>query len=57
MDEIKKLIIKQYKNFVIRLNKGYKEDYTHIINKINYLDVCGFLDKKSFIHQRLLNEL
>lgn len=50
MDELKTLIIKQYKQYVCRLRKGYRDDYSTIMNKINFLDVCKFLDRNSFIY-------
>lgn len=57
IDNLKKLIISQYKQYIIYLKKGYKKDYTHIINKINYIDTCKFLNNKNFIYQKLINEL
>ena len=46
-------IIEEYRNFIRRLRKGYKEDYAHILNMICYLEIQ---DCDNFIFEKLINE-
>lgn len=48
-------IIEQYNLYTKRLNLGYKDDYTNIMNMINYLEVCRYLDNKQYIYEKLTN--
>jgi hypothetical protein len=43
VDAIKQSIISDYNTFVKRLEKGYRDDNQHIINKIIYVDTCEHL--------------
>ena len=52
---LKQHIIQQYNLYTKRLNKGYKDDYTTILNMINYLEVCNYLDNKQYIYEKLIN--
>ena len=39
VDAVKGKIIELYCRYVKRLNKGYKDDYTNLLNMINYLSL------------------
>lgn len=46
-------IIEEYLKFVKRLQKGHRDDYSHILNMICFLEIQG---KNKFIYEKLMNE-
>ena len=46
VDAIKQSVISDYNKFIKRLERGYRDDYQHIINKIMYIDTCEHLGKQ-----------
>lgn len=55
LDNMKKSAIRDYKKFVINLQKGYRQDYQHILSKINFIEIYKNLDNRSFIYEYLIN--
>lgn len=45
-------IIEEYLKFIKRLRKGYKDDYSHILNMICFLQIQ---ESDNFIYQKLIN--
>lgn len=52
---IKDKVIESYKNYVKQLNKGYKNNYTHILNMINYLSLPYDSETDQKIFEYLIN--
>lgn len=53
---LKSQIINDYNRFVKRLKKGYRDDYSYILHKINYLATSKYLDNNQIIYQYLINK-
>lgn len=53
--ELKKKIIKDYIHIVNRMNKGYKDDFSYILNEISFLGVWSNLDKPNIIYEYFIN--
>jgi Trp operon repressor len=54
--KVKEKVIDEYKSFVKRLHKGYKDDYKHILDMICFIQIHEALDNKNFIYEKLINE-
>ena len=48
-------IIKDFDKFLSRLNKGYVEDYSMILNKISFIQTYQYLDEINGIYEFLIN--
>ena len=58
MDAITNLklnIIKDFDKFLSRLNKGYVEDYSMILNKISFIQTYQYFDEINGIYEFLIN--
>ena len=53
--ELKKKIIKDYIHIVNRMNKGYKDNFSYILNEISFLGVWSNLDKPNIIYEYFIN--
>ena len=47
--------INEYNDFVKRLKKGYQDDYTHLMNLINWISLCKTLPTDRKIYEFLIN--
>lgn len=57
MDAISKLkqkVIEDYLAYVKKLNKGYKADYSLILNEISFIETYNKIDNCDFIYQQLM---
>ena len=52
---IKASVIKDYENFVKRLNIGYVDNYDNILHKIMFIQNYQYLDKIDPIYEYLIN--
>ena len=52
---IKASVIKDYENFVKRLNIGYVDNYDNILHKIMFIQNYQYLDKRDPIYEYLIN--
>lgn len=52
---LKQNIIQQYKLYTKRLNKGYRDKYTNILNMISFLEITKYLDNNQYIYEKLIN--
>lgn len=58
VDKLKRKVIDEYNYYVKRLNKGYRDDYYDLMQKINLLEVYKDIDNPSlFIEFYLRNEV
>lgn len=48
-------IIKDFDNYLKRLNIGYQDDYSSILNKITFVQAYASLDKIDPIYEYLIN--
>lgn len=48
-------IIKDFDKFLSRLNKGYVEDYSMILNKISFIQTYQYFDEINGIYEFLIN--
>ena len=51
--DVEDKIIEEYLKFIKRLRKGYKDDYSHILDMICFLQIQ---ESNNFIYQKLINE-
>lgn len=56
ISNLKQNIIKDYNKYLHRLFKGYKDDYSYILQKISYVETWPYLDQQELIYQKLINE-
>jgi hypothetical protein len=50
LDDLKRKTIKDYNKFLYRLFKGYKDNYDHILNEINFIEISPLLDNRIKIY-------
>lgn len=56
IDSLKQKVIKDYKWFLHRLERGYKESRELILDEISFLDVFPLLDNQKQLHQFYMNK-
>ncbi len=52
---LKEKAINDFEYFISRLEKGYKDDYSNILNIICYLEIYSELDYSIFLGEALLH--
>lgn len=55
VDALREKAINQYMHLLSRLKKGYKDDYTDLMNLICFINLPIKIDKYDFIKQYLIN--
>ncbi len=55
VNNLKKKIIKDYVRIIKRMNKGYKDDFSYILNEISFLGVWSNIDKPKIIYEYFIN--
>lgn len=55
VNNLKKKIIKDYVRIIKRMNKGYKDDFSYILNEISFLGVWSNIDKPEIIYEYFIN--
>ena len=55
MDALKQKAVVMYKHLLKRLKKGYKDDYTDLLNLICFINLPIEIDKYDFIKQYFNN--
>ena len=55
VDVLKEKVIELYCRYVRRLNKGYKDDYSNLLNMINYLSLPYDSENDQKIYEYLIN--
>lgn len=53
--ELKKKAIKDFQKFLNRLELGYVDDYSTILNTISFIQTCRYFDKPDKIYEFLIN--
>ena len=53
--EIKTKAIEEYNKLVKRLEQGYLDNFDHILNIINFIEIKHYLNNPSIIEENLLN--
>lgn len=56
VDALKQKAIRKYNDFLRQVKKGYKPDYSEIMNIICFINLPAKLDNHEFIKQQLLNQ-
>lgn len=56
VDALKQLAIKEYNSFLRQVKKGYKPDYSKIMDIICFISLPGRFNNHEFIKQQLLNQ-
>lgn len=54
--DVQNRIIKEYKQFLERLEQGYRDDYSHILDMICFVEAIDDLSRTKYIYQKLTNE-
>ncbi len=52
---LKNKAIKDFNKFVLRLNKGYQDDYSVILNEINLIEISPDLDNWKLLYEYYIN--
>ena len=55
VDHIKLKVIELYKRYLRRLNKGYQDDYSHILNMISFIGMPRNPEQDRKIFEYLIN--
>lgn len=55
VDHIKNKVIQLYRQYIRRLNKGYKDDYSTILNMINFVSMPRNSELDRQIFEYLIN--
>jgi hypothetical protein len=55
LNQLKEKAISEYSYLISRLQKGYREDYSDILNLISLIELGSSIDNYEFIAQYLLN--
>lgn len=55
LNELKLKITKDYESFLKQLYKGHRNDYTHILNAISFIDTAAALDNQKLLYQYFIN--
>lgn len=55
VNNLKKKIMKDYVRIVKRMNKGYKDNFSYILNEISFLGVWSNIDKPEIIYEYFIN--
>ena len=56
IDSLKQKVIKEYLHFFTRLERGYQDEYSLIMDEINYLDLYPLLDNQRLLMEYYLNK-
>ena len=54
VDALKKKAIKDFQKFLKRLEVGYVDDYSMILNIISFIQTCQYFDKPNKIYEFLM---
>lgn len=52
---LKQKVINDFNDFLKGLYKGYKKDYSNILNAINFIEVQSELDNAQILYQYFIN--
>lgn len=55
VDELKRKVIKEYNQLLCRMSKGYKDDYTFILNQISFIGIGEQLQNCKLLIEYFLN--
>lgn len=55
INDLKQKVIKEYKAYVNALYRGYKNDYTTLLNEINFIETYKDLDNQNLIYEYYMN--
>lgn len=55
INKLKKKIIEEYNNYIKSLSKGYKNDYSNLLNEINFIEIYQNLDNQKSIYEYFIN--
>lgn len=55
VDALKKKAIKDFQKFLKRLEVGYVDDYSMILNIISFIQTCQYFDRPNKIYEFLMN--
>jgi len=56
LNKLKEKAILEYSYFISRLRKGYRKDYSNILDLISLIELGQNIDNYEFIAQYLLND-
>ena len=51
LNQLKLKTIEEYTHYIHMLNKGYRKDYTHILNLISLIELGDKIDNYKFVAQ------
>lgn len=55
MSELKDKVIDDFNKLVLRLQKGYKDDYSNILNMICLIEFGDYLDNTKSLYEYYIN--
>lgn len=56
VDVLKEKAIELFENWIKRMYKGYQDDYTTILDLINYIDIIGEIEPNYFLYEYFLDK-
>lgn len=56
LDELKLKIIRDYNIYLKSLSQGYRNDYSLIMNEINFVDTYLELDNQKTLYEHFMND-
>lgn len=55
ISNLKQKVLKEYESYIKSLNKGYKNDYSILLNEINFIEMYQDLDNQNLIYEYYIN--
>ena len=55
VDDLKRKIINEYEEYICKLSRGHRGDYSYLLNEIDFVDIHSKLDRCPAIKEYLLN--
>lgn len=55
IDELKKKVIEDYNKYIKKLFRGYRDDYSILLNEINFIEVYSEIDNQKLIYEYYMN--
>lgn len=55
IDELKKKAIEDYNKYIKGLFRGYRNDYSTLLNEINFIEIHSEIDNQKLIYEYYMN--
>lgn len=55
IDKLKKKVIEDYRRYIKGLFRGYKNDYSELLNEINFIEIHSEINNQKLIYEYYIN--